>query len=198
MEKGKTLSRTAIIDIDNTLWQFSDDLYIELAKINGDFPTPDQWDHYEIWEGNCSLDDFIAVINTIHRNQDSDRYQPYPESQNFLSELKKHGFHVIIASHRTLEMRRPTERWLAKHELPYDELHLSQDKSVLFPKADIVVDDSPRNLEKAVDSGVLATGLLFPWNSAYAHNGFRLFENLNGVLEYILISHHTYGNSRAD
>jgi hypothetical protein len=27
---------------------------------------------------------------------------------------------------------------------------------------------------------------LFPWNRAYVSNGFRLFQNLNDVLEYIL------------
>ena len=37
---------------------------------------------------------------------------------------------------------------------------------------DIVVDDSPKVLEKAVDKGVMAMGLLFPWNREYADNGF--------------------------
>jgi hypothetical protein len=86
------------------------------------------------------------------------------------------------------ETRQPTERWLARHGLPYHELHLSLDKTVLFPKADIVVDDSPLTLEKAIESGALGAGLLFPWNRAYASNGFRLFQNLNEVLDYILKS----------
>jgi len=182
------LSKTAIIDIDNTLWQFSDAFYLELKKINGNFPTPDRWCTYDIWEGYCSVEDFIAAINTIHHNQDSDRYQPYPESRDFLSSLREHGFHIIIASHRTPETSQPTERWLARYGLPYDELHLSLDKTVLFPKADIVVDDSPLTLEKAIESGALGAGLLFPWNGAYVSNGFRLFQNLNEVLDYILMS----------
>ena len=180
------LSKIAIIDIDNTLWQFSDAFYLELKKINGNFPTPDRWCAYDIWEGYCSVEDFIAAINTIHHNQDSDRYQPYPESRDFLSSLRKHDFHIIIASHRTPETSQPTERWLVRHGLPYDELHLSLDKTVLFPKADIVVDDSHLTLEKAIESGALGAGLLFPWNRAYASNGFRLFQNLNEVLDYTL------------
>jgi len=31
------MKKTAIIDIDNTLWQFCDAFYLELAKINRDF-----------------------------------------------------------------------------------------------------------------------------------------------------------------
>ena len=59
-------------------------------------------------------------------------------------------------------------------------------KTVLFPNADVVVDDSPLTLEKAIESGALGAGLLFPWNKGYASNGFRLFQNLTEVLEYIL------------
>ena len=185
-ENITTLSKTAIIDIDNTLWQFSDAFYLELKKINKDFPTPDQWCTYDLWEGYCSVEDFITAINTIHHNQDSDQYQPYPESRDFLSSLREHGFHIIIASHRMPETRQPTERWLARHGLLYDELHLSFDKTVLFPTADVVVDDSPLTLVKAIESGALGAGLLFPWNRNYASNGFRLFQNLNEVLDYIL------------
>jgi len=87
-----------------------------------------------------------------------------------------------------LETTQQTERWLARHRLPYDELHISHDKTVLFPDADIVVDDLPRTLEKAVESGALGAGLLFPWNRAYVGNNFKLFQNLNEVLDYILTS----------
>ncbi|HXX79930.1 MAG TPA: hypothetical protein VEI46_00135, partial [Thermodesulfovibrionales bacterium] len=74
----------------------------------------------------------------------------------------------------------------ARHGLAYDELHLSSDKTTLFARTDVVVDDSPYTLEKALESGVLGTGLLFPWNKPCADNGFRLFRNLNEVLQYIL------------
>jgi len=180
------LSKIAIIDIDNTLWQFSDPFYMELKKININFPTPDQWFTPDIWEEHCSEVDFIAAINSIHHNQDRDQYQPYPESQGFLSSLKEHDFHLILASHRIPATRQPTERWLARHRLPYDELHLSGDKTVLFPKADVVVDDAPKTLKKAIEIGALGAGLLFPWNRAYAGDGFGLFQTLNEVLDYIL------------
>jgi len=64
MEERSTVGKTAVIDIDNTLWQFSDALYLELKKINDNCPTPDKWNIFNIWEGCCSFEDFIAVINT--------------------------------------------------------------------------------------------------------------------------------------
>lgn len=187
-EKTAVMKKIAVIDIDNTLWRFCDVFYRELKKLNTNFPPIDQWTTFDFWEPYCSKKEFIAAINSIQQDQDNDRYHPYPEAKDFLLSLKERGFHIIIASHRLKETKRPTERWLARHQLTYDELYLSFEKSVLFDHAAVVVDDAPQTLAKAVASGALAAGLLFPWNRAYAGNGFGLFQDLNAVLGYILSS----------
>jgi hypothetical protein len=71
---------------------------------------------------------------------------------------------------------------MQKNRLAHDEIHLSYDKSVLFPDSIALVDDSPLNLGKAVEAGILGTGLLFPWNE---NSGFPLFKTLSEVLEYL-------------
>ncbi len=185
----EAMSKTAIIDIDNTLWQFCDAFYEELSRINKDFPTIDKWTDWDIWEGHCTLEEFYDAVNAIHMKQNSDKYRPYPESRAFLSTLRRQGYHITIASHRSPEFMVQTENWLRKHGLVYDEIHLSHNKTELInAETDVVVDDAPQVLEKAVESGALATGLLFPWNRAYNDNGFRLFDNLNKILDHILVS----------
>jgi hypothetical protein len=179
--------KTAVIDIDNTLWQFCDAFYEELQKVNPAFPPPEAWTTWDFFTPFCTEEQFLGAVNRIHFAQDSDRYRPYPESKGFLRRLKDEGYRVVIASHRMSETRGPTERWLRKHELAYDELHLSFDKTVLFGSAAVVVDDSPQTLEKAVASKAIGAGLLFPWNKAYRGNGFGLFEDLNEVLGYIVM-----------
>jgi len=181
------MNKIAIIDIDNTLWQFCDAFYEELRKINANFPTPGNWTHWDLWEGYCTEQDFQRAIDTIHANQDSKRYQPYRESMGFLSALKQNGYHITIASHRDPDYRVPTERWLKRHGLMYDDLHLSHHKTDLFNRlTNVVVDDAPQVLEKAVENGALATGLLFPWNRAFSDNGFRLCSSLSEILDGIL------------
>jgi len=181
------MHKKAIIDIDNTLWHFCDVFYEQLRKINKGFPTIESWTHWDIWQGYCSEDDFYGAVNAIHFNQDSDSYLPYPESKNFLITLKEHNYHITIASHRSPDYRNQTEKWLKKHGLVYDELHLSFHKTQLFDTStNVVVDDAPKVLEKAVENGVMATGLLFPWNQAYSDNGFNLFNNLNEIVSHIL------------
>ena len=182
------MTKKAIIDIDNTLWQFCDALYDELRKINKNFPTPDSWTHWDMWQGYCAVDDFYSAVNIIHLNQHSDSYLPYPEAQDFLSSLKGNRYHITIASHRSPEYKKQTEKWLEAHNLVYDELHLSYFKTQLFDEStDVVIDDAPQVLEEAVEKGIIAAGLLFPWNRRFADNGFRLFNNLNEILEYVLV-----------
>ena len=181
------MNKKAIIDIDNTLWHFCDALHEELLKIDRNFPRPDSWTDWDIWEKHCSLSDFLQAVNTIHLNQHSDRYLPYPGARNFLASLKRNGYHITIASHRSPDYCGQTEIWLNKHGLVHDELHLSFNKTQLFDESTgVVVDDAPMVLEEAVKKGVRAAGLLFPWNEAYAGNGFGLFHNLDEVLDYIL------------
>lgn len=180
--------KKAIVDIDNTLWHFCDFLYERLKKINEIMPSPDYWIDWDFWEDYCSKEEFIRAIQDIQLNQDDERHLPYPEAQDFLATLREHNFHIVIASHRTPASREQTHGWLVQHGLAFDEVHLSYDKTVLFDQScDIVVDDSPHVLEKAVEKGIMAAGLRFPWNRHYTNNGYTLLENLNEILSHILV-----------
>lgn len=180
-------TKTAIVDIDNTLWQFCDPLYDRLREISPDIPTPANWTTWDFFENYCSTEQFLDAVNDIHQNQDHDEHLPYPEANNFLATLKARGYHIVIASHRLPVYLAQTERWLRKHGLLYDDIHLSLHKTSLFNEStNVVVDDAPQVLERASERGALATGLLFPWNQAYAGNGFKLCNSLDEILEGIL------------
>ncbi len=180
------MTRTAIVDIDNTLWPFWEPFYERLKRIHRAFPPVEAWTSADFWEPYCSEKEFMDAINAIHRDQDNEQHRPYPEAKGFLEALTEQGYRVVIASHRIEAARRPTERWLGRHKLSYDELHLSFDKTVLFDRTAVVVDDAPQTLEQAVKKGIIGAGLLFPWNKACAGNGIGLFHDLNEVLGYIL------------
>ena len=164
--KKKNMKK-AIIDIDNTLWHFCDVLYERLRKINKAIPGPHKWVEWDFWEEYCSKEDFIKAIDEIHLDQDNKKHIPYSESRDFLKTLKEHNFYIVIASHRTPESIEQTHRWLIKHDLMFDEIYLSHDKTVLFEEGcHIVVDDAPYILEKAAEKGAIASGLMFPLEQA--------------------------------
>jgi len=179
--------KKAVIDIDNTLWHFCDVLFERLQKINRTIPPPDGWVEWDFWENYCSKEEFLGAIKDIHLNQDDDKHLPYPEAKDFLVTLKEKDFHIIIASHRTPDSIEETHRWLVKHELEFDEIHLSFDKTVLIDNdCHAVVDDAPHILERAAEQGVTAAGLMFPWNKNFSNNGFKLCKDLNEILRHIL------------
>lgn len=111
-----------------------------------------------------------------------DEFEPYPEAREFLAALKEMGFFIIIASIRNEEAREATARWLKKYELYYDELHLSNDKTVLFNDAWAIVDDSIWTLDKAAQAGIVRTGLRNVWNDGRGH---PLFDTLPEIVSYL-------------
>jgi hypothetical protein len=98
-------------------------------------------------------------------------------------------YNITIASHRTPDSIEETRRWLVKHELVFDEVHLSYDKTVLIDdNCHAVVDDAPHILERATERGVTAAGLVFPWNRQHRNNGYKLFMNLDEILRHVLVA----------
>lgn len=169
-----------IVDIDNTLWNLAPVFFEYLKRYNPEIPVEDLKRGETRLKGYIPREDLYGVLKEIHMRQD--QFEPYPEAQQFLAALKEMGFFVIIASIRDEEARDATERWLKKYELHYDELHLSNDKTILFSDAWAIVDDSIWTLDKAAQAGIVRTGLRNVWNDGRGH---QLFDTLPEVLAYL-------------
>jgi hypothetical protein len=169
-----------IVDIDNTLWDLSPILWEQLKSFNPKMPPPSRWNHWDFWEGQVSFHDLLRALKIVHDHQDI--YPPYPDSKTFLEALKARGYYILIASHREKGTYNPTVRWLDKHRLAYDEVHLMKDKSLLFDGCQAIVDDSPVTLDKAAQAGILRAGLREPWNAGTRH---PLFSSLFEILDYL-------------
>lgn len=172
--------RRIIVDIDNTLWDFASVFYERLRKIAPAIPPMDLWD-WDFYKDHISLEDLHAVIEGIHKEQDL--FHPFPSARCFLESLSEKGYSLIIASHRLDNSRSATERFLHKHNLPYHELYLCQDKTILFDRSCALVDDAPILLDKAKQKGIICTGLRYPWNK---HTEHPLFASLEEVLNFLL------------
>ena len=172
--------RTIIVDIDNTLWDLAPVLYRHLKAVAPEIPSLTQWTDWDFWKGFISEKSLYAIIRDIHMHQD--QYGVYQEAKQFLASLKEKGLCIIIAGHREKGTLDATVRWLQKHNLSYDEVHLSHDKSVLFDGCWAIVDDSPITLEKATKAGIVGVGLRTPWNEK---GEFSLFDGLVEIYNYL-------------
>ena len=59
-----------------------------------------------------------------------------------------------------------TAQWLEQIGLPYDELYCSYDKVTRCEEIgiDLLIDDSPENLQRAIDAGITVATIEHPWN----------------------------------
>jgi len=168
------------VDIDNILWDFSPVFWERLRKINPEIIPPTIWNRWDFWNKYVTSKQLYGAIKEIHMEQE--KFSPFDEAPVFLSSLRNMGFYIIIASHREQGTFEPTKRWLVMFNLIYDEIHLSNDKSILFSDLCAVVDDSPSVLDKAKTAGIVRVGLRKPWNKDTDH---PLFDTLPEILTFL-------------
>jgi uncharacterized protein len=79
---------------------------------------------------------------------------------------REQGHWIHITSHRATDAHDATARWLDRIGLPYDDLYCSYDKVSRAREIgiDLLVDDSPVNLQRAIDHGIAGATIVHPWN----------------------------------
>jgi uncharacterized HAD superfamily protein len=92
--------------------------------------------------------------------------RPYDGAVEAVRAWHEAGHFIHITSHRSSEARESTARWLEQIALPHDELYCSWDKVTRCAELeiDVLIDDSPANILRAQDRGILPATILHPWN----------------------------------
>jgi uncharacterized HAD superfamily protein len=152
------------IDIDSTLHNYWDQL-ADAARRRFGIALP--YEEQLTW-GIALLrpEQIRACVEETHSEARVLAAEPYPGAVEVVGAWHAAGHFIHITSHRTTESYRVTERWLKRIELPYDELYCSDDKIARCREIgiDVLIDDSPQTLERALDAGITAATLLHPWN----------------------------------
>ena len=76
------------------------------------------------------------------------------------------GHYIHVTSHRAGGCHAATAAWLERISLPFDDLYCSYDKvsRCVELEIDVLVDDSPINIRRALEQGIVAATLVHPWN----------------------------------
>jgi uncharacterized HAD superfamily protein len=98
---------------------------------------------------------------------------PYPGAVEVVTRWHEAGHWIHITSHRSTVAHEATARWLDDHGIPYDDLYCSFDKisRCVELEIDLLVDDSPVNIARAVDQGIAVATLRHPWNREACDSG---------------------------
>jgi FMN phosphatase YigB (HAD superfamily) len=152
------------IDIDSTLHHYWDQLAAAARRRFGvDLPYDDQ----VTWGVTLLRPEQVRVcVRETHAEATVLAAEPYPGAVEAVRRWKEAGHFIHVTSHRDVASRDATERWLTQIGLPFDELYCSTDKIARCAEIgiDVLIDDSPENLERALDAGMIAATILHPWN----------------------------------
>jgi beta-phosphoglucomutase-like phosphatase (HAD superfamily) len=179
------------IDIDSTLHHYWDLLQrVALERYGVRLPYEEQRD----W-GITALerDALVHCVEETHSDANILAAEPYPGAVEAVRGWREHGHFIHVTSHRRASASEATGRWLEAIGLPYDDLYCSFDKVSRCVELgiDVLIDDSPVNIARARDAGMLAATILHPWNEDLAEQDgvigaedwFELRARLDPVLE---------------
>jgi uncharacterized protein len=152
------------IDIDSTLHHYWDELAVS-AKRRFGVELP--YDHQHTWKITRLRDEQLrACIADTHSDAAIARARPYPHAVETVNAWHEAGHWIHITSHRAEGCHAATGAWLAAIGLRHDDLHCSYDKvsRCVELDVDVLIDDSPVTLGRALDHGMVAATLVHPWN----------------------------------
>jgi hypothetical protein len=152
------------IDIDSTLHHYWDLLQrVARERYGVELPYEEQRD----W-GITALerDAVIHCVEETHSDENIEAGIPYPAAVETVRGWHEAGHWIHVTSHRRDSTGPATARWLEAIGLPYDDLYCSFDKVSRCVELDIdvLIDDSPVNIARARQHGIVAATIVHPWN----------------------------------
>ncbi|MDQ4125457.1 MAG: hypothetical protein M3134_07650 [Actinomycetota bacterium] len=152
------------IDIDSTLHHYWDQ-FAAAAKRRFGVDLP--YEHQVTWDIHQLRPEQVKVcIAETHGPEKVRAARPYPGAAEAIGRWKEQGHFIHITTHRSTEAHAATREWLERHAFPYDDLYCSYDKVTRCAELgiDVLIDDSPVNLQRAIDRGIRGATILHPWN----------------------------------
>ena len=152
------------IDIDSTLHHYWDQFAL-LARKRFGVTLP--YDEQVSWEiGSLRREQVAALVSETHRPELVLAADPYPGAVETVTAWHEAGHYIHVTSHRAKEAQTSTVAWLERIGLPYHDLHCSWDKIArcVEIEIDVLIDDSPQNILRAQEQGIVPATIAHPWN----------------------------------
>jgi uncharacterized HAD superfamily protein len=153
------------LDIDSTLhhyWELFRSIVNERYGVDLEYEAQTDWGITRLPQAQLR-----AAVMETHSDENIAGAEPYPGAVETVRAWHDDGHWIHVTSHRAESCAPATERWLEQAGIPFDDLHCSYDKVTRCVELgiDVLVDDSPVNLERARAEGILGATIIHPWNA---------------------------------
>jgi uncharacterized protein len=178
------------LDIDSTLHEYWGLLQRVVRERYGvELPYEDQrgWGITVL-----ERDAVVHCIEETHSDENILAGVPYDDAVETVREWYEAGHWIHVTSHRRIQTASATRRWLEQIGMPYHDLHCSFDKVSRCAELGIhvLVDDSPVNIERAREAGIVPATIIHPWNEELVERdgviGARDWSGLRRELDPVL------------
>jgi beta-phosphoglucomutase-like phosphatase (HAD superfamily) len=152
------------LDIDSTLHQYWDTL---AAVVKKRFGVELPYERQTVWDIDALRPEQVrAAVHETHRPEFIAAAEPYPGAVETVNGWHEQGHVIHVMSHRRGDAYDATKAWLDRIGLAYDDLYCSDDKvaRAIELGVELLVDDKPADLLRAVEAGMTAATLLHPWD----------------------------------
>jgi uncharacterized HAD superfamily protein len=152
------------IDIDSTLHHYWDRLSDSARRRFGiELPYEEQF----TWGITRLKPQQLQVcIDDTHQEAAILAGDPYEGAVETVNAWHDAGHFIHITSHRAEDCHQATADWLDQIGLRHHDLHCSYDKVARCQelRIDVLIDDSPVNIQHALEAGMAAATIRHPWN----------------------------------
>lgn len=170
------------VDIDNVLAVAEEEVHRIYHELTGE-----SWPE-KLYASAGGLDE--SELNRTLIDQIFDHFHDHsiptlsvmPGARLALDQLHQQ-FRIVIITARRPSARPQTVEWLHKHGFPFDELHLTGDKTDVAEGLVFAVDDHPGHVQDYLTQGIQVFLMDQPWNRDYSPIGVTRVTNWEQLLQ---------------
>lgn len=171
-------------DLDGVMYDFGNSVLRYLHSIGRPCGWKDGYSENHIWNFNeywhMTTAEFVDVVNDGVKAGYVFSGPIVPRAVETVRRVRDLGHQVIIVTARDfIGAQEATINWLASHDIEYDELIFSSDKTVV--PTDTFAEDRLSNYDGLVDVGTKGFLVNHPWNQVLGGDGRN---RINDISEY--------------
>ena len=167
MNHSSSLRPGFAVDIDNVLAEAEPEVQRIFQKLTGQ-PWPQNVYASAGGLDGSALDPLVVeqILDYFHKH--SIPILPVQHGGKVALEWLKQYYRIVIITARHPDSRPQTLEWLQRHEIPFEELHHSEDKSDVAEHIALAVDDHPDHVQGYSNQGIPVFLMDQPWNQKFS------------------------------